>query len=99
MIIHTSKLNCVGMTPRNSFIPARATKVVSWCSWLSRQSNTLKVSGSNPGDANDFFQTKPKNFLKFLLQKSKLQTATFFIFYFYYILFFLLPYIQAPRPH
>ena len=24
---------------------------VSWCSWLSRQSNTLKVSGSNPGDA------------------------------------------------
>ena len=26
-------------------------KVVSWCSWLSRQSNTLKVSGSSPGDA------------------------------------------------
>lgn len=25
--------------------------MVSWCSWLSRQSNTLKVSGSNPGDA------------------------------------------------
>ena len=24
---------------------------VSWCSWLSRQSNTLKVSGSSPGDA------------------------------------------------
>jgi hypothetical protein len=24
---------------------------VSWCSWLSRQSNTLKVSGSNPGEA------------------------------------------------
>ena len=24
---------------------------MSWCSWLSRQSNTLKVSGSNPGDA------------------------------------------------
>ncbi|KAJ7944874.1 hypothetical protein O6P43_034204, partial [Quillaja saponaria] len=23
----------------------------SWCSWLSRQSNTLKVSGSSPGDA------------------------------------------------
>ncbi|CAN1199463.1 Sugar transporter ERD6-like 5, partial [Linum perenne] len=23
----------------------------SWCSWLSRQSNTLKVSGSNPGEA------------------------------------------------
>ncbi|KAK4454133.1 hypothetical protein QBC34DRAFT_394346 [Podospora aff. communis PSN243] len=22
---------------------------VEWCSWLSRQSNTLKVSGSNPG--------------------------------------------------
>ena len=28
---------------------------VSWCSWLSRQSNTLKVSGSNPGDAIFFF--------------------------------------------
>ncbi|AET03133.1 hypothetical protein MTR_8g063140 [Medicago truncatula] len=25
--------------------------MVSWCSWLSRQSNTLKVSGSNPGEA------------------------------------------------
>ena len=23
--------------------------LVEWCSWLSRQSNTLKVSGSNPG--------------------------------------------------
>ena len=28
---------------------------VSWCSWLSRQFNTLKVSGSSPGDANIFF--------------------------------------------
>ena len=27
---------------------------VSWCSWLSRQSNTLKVSGSSPGEANLF---------------------------------------------
>ena len=27
------------------------TNQVSWCSWLSRQSNTLKVSGSSPGDA------------------------------------------------
>ncbi|KAI0816092.1 hypothetical protein GGR55DRAFT_625160 [Xylaria sp. FL0064] len=26
--------------------------VVSWCSWLSRQSNTLKVSGSSPGEIN-----------------------------------------------
>lgn len=25
--------------------------MVSWCSWLSRQSNTLKVSGSTPGEA------------------------------------------------
>jgi hypothetical protein len=24
--------------------------MVSWCSWLSRQSNTLKVSGSSPGE-------------------------------------------------
>ncbi|KAK0651243.1 hypothetical protein B0T16DRAFT_75215 [Cercophora newfieldiana] len=24
-------------------------QTVEWCSWLSRQSNTLKVSGSNPG--------------------------------------------------
>ncbi|KAJ3681293.1 hypothetical protein LUZ60_015782 [Juncus effusus] len=29
--------------------------MVSWCSWLSRQSNTLKVSGSNPGEAILFF--------------------------------------------
>ncbi|KAI3343098.1 hypothetical protein F4824DRAFT_444486 [Ustulina deusta] len=26
--------------------------MVSWCSWLSRQSNTLKVSGSSPGEIN-----------------------------------------------
>ena len=30
---------------------ANLDKAVSWCSWLSRQSNTLKVSGSSPGDA------------------------------------------------
>ena len=30
------------------------TIMVSWCSWLSRQSNTLKVSGSSPGDATFF---------------------------------------------
>ena len=30
-------------------------QMVSWCSWLSRQSNTLKVSGSNPGDAIRYF--------------------------------------------
>ena len=29
---------------------------MSWCSWLSRQSNTLKVSGSNPGDASLCFR-------------------------------------------
>ncbi|KAI1757175.1 hypothetical protein F4782DRAFT_217369 [Xylaria castorea] len=28
--------------------------MVSWCSWLSRQSNTLKVSGSSPGEINVF---------------------------------------------
>ena len=28
---------------------------VSWCSWLSRQSNTLKVSGSSPGEASYLF--------------------------------------------
>ena len=27
---------------------------VSWCSWLSHQSNTLKVSGSSPGEAISF---------------------------------------------
>ena len=32
-----------------------AISQVSWCSWLSRQSNTLKVSGSSPGEANLFF--------------------------------------------
>ena len=26
---------------------------VSWCRWLSHQSNTLKVSGSNPGEAKE----------------------------------------------
>ena len=26
----------------------------SWCSWLSRQSNTLKVLGSNPGEDTSF---------------------------------------------
>ncbi|PPS03978.1 hypothetical protein GOBAR_AA16674 [Gossypium barbadense] len=31
--------------------------MVSWCSWLSRQSNTLKVSGSSPGDATYCFST------------------------------------------
>jgi hypothetical protein len=39
---------------------------VSWCSWLSRQSNTLKVSGSNPGDAKIF-----PSFLFFTSQKSE----------------------------
>ncbi|PPD93221.1 hypothetical protein GOBAR_DD09843 [Gossypium barbadense] len=29
----------------------KAANMVSWFSWLSRQSNTLKVSGSSPGDA------------------------------------------------
>ncbi|MQL92993.1 hypothetical protein Taro_025646 [Colocasia esculenta] len=29
----------------------KSSTKVSWCSWLSRQSNTLKVSGSSPGDA------------------------------------------------
>lgn len=28
------------------------SKTVEWCSWLSCQSNTLKVSGSNPGLIN-----------------------------------------------
>ena len=36
------------------FINKIETSKVSWCSWLSRQSNTLKVSGSNPGDAKCF---------------------------------------------
>jgi len=26
------------------------TWMFSWCSWLSHKSNTLKVSGSNPGE-------------------------------------------------
>ena len=39
-------LRCVMIINRTPW-----TKEVSWCSWLSRQSNTLKVSGSNPGDA------------------------------------------------
>ena len=37
----------------NRRIAFQGTKV-SWCSWLSRQSNTLKVSGSSPGEANLF---------------------------------------------
>ena len=35
----------------NSFWLTLLSRLVSWCSWLSRQSNTLKVSGSSPGDA------------------------------------------------
>ena len=35
----------------NSFWLTSLARLVSWCSWLSRQSNTLKVSGSSPGDA------------------------------------------------
>lgn len=35
----------------------RNSKMVSWCSWLSRQSNTLKVSGSNPGEAIILFDS------------------------------------------
>ena len=31
-----------------------ADSLVSWCSWLSRQSNTLKVSGSSPGEIIHF---------------------------------------------
>ena len=30
-------------------------QMVGWCSWLSRQSNTLKVSGSSPGLIISFF--------------------------------------------
>ena len=30
-------------------------RMVEWCSWLSRQSNTLKVSGSSPGSISSFF--------------------------------------------
>ena len=29
---------------------SQPSKWSSWCSWLSRQSNTLKVLGSNPGE-------------------------------------------------
>jgi hypothetical protein len=29
--------------------------MVSWCSWLSRESNTLKVSGSSLGEIRCFF--------------------------------------------
>ena len=31
---------------------------VSWCSWSSRQSNTLKASGSSPDEANLCFSSK-----------------------------------------
>ena len=54
-------------------------KKVSWCSWLSRQSNTLKVSGSNPGEAifsKHFYIFFPKPFL--FKKKKKLV----FLFYF-----------------
>ena len=43
---------------------------VEWCSWLSRQSNTLKVSGSSPGSIN---------FLAFL-HISVLKGLIFFLF-------------------
>ena len=46
------------------------TNQVEWCSWLSRQSNTLKVSGSSPGSIN---------FLAFL-HISVLKGLIFFLF-------------------
>ncbi|KAI2624513.1 hypothetical protein GGS21DRAFT_532650, partial [Xylaria nigripes] len=32
--------------------------MVSWCSWLSRQSNTLKVSGSSPGEIRNLIPAR-----------------------------------------
>jgi hypothetical protein len=46
--------------------------MVLWCSWLSRQSNTLNVSGTNPGEA--IFAS---SFLRF---KSGLYLSAFFLF-------------------
>ena len=51
---------------------------VSWCSWLSRQSNTLKVSGSSPGEANIFSYFFPlrKNYLPIRAWNSHSATET-----------------------
>ncbi|KAA0033920.1 hypothetical protein E6C27_scaffold43059G001110 [Cucumis melo var. makuwa] len=43
---------CDDVVSKSGKKPIAKNSVVSWCSWLSRQSNTLKVSGSSPGDAN-----------------------------------------------
>lgn len=42
--------------------------MVSWCSWLSRQSNTLKVSGSSPGEAKF-----PLSFLLFSFSNPRIR--------------------------
>jgi hypothetical protein len=47
-------------------------QMVSWCSWLSRQSNTLKVSGSNPGEANSSFFFAAQSYSFFLLITNSL---------------------------
>ena len=39
---------------RSRYTPGN-TCLVGWCSWSSRQSNTLKVPSSNLGSINDLF--------------------------------------------
>ena len=39
----------VGLISGRVEFTLQQSAMVGWCSWLSRQSNTLKVSGSSPG--------------------------------------------------
>ena len=47
---------CLFMVPRTiQTSPQQNHNLVGWCSWLSHQSNTLKVGGSSPPPINFFF--------------------------------------------
>ncbi|KAI1750967.1 hypothetical protein F4782DRAFT_229964 [Xylaria castorea] len=45
-----------------AFVATFVASLVSWCSWLSRQSNTLKVSGSSPGEIRSIPFGSPRCF-------------------------------------
>ena len=62
--VFTSLLSTVKNDKKNCFLFVHANvHKVSWCSWLSRQSNTLKVSGSNSGEAIYLFFPIPKDLM------------------------------------
>ena len=52
------RLDCYYIHAQNRF----GHNTQRWCSWLSRQSNTLKVPGSNPGCCMGFILVGPQRF-------------------------------------